>query len=382
MTTETRQKEKILLMPVEQGADGEVRPVPGTSVLMDASQIYRTPFNFGVFYPWLLAAVLGLLIVSAWFLLAVLNPVTILISPTFSQEVTYKATVGPESLYSRQTSFTVALPALATGSQTIADVAARGEIRFLSLASGSVYLPAGTVIFSQKDIKYKLLDTVTIPGYGGKVGEAGGIIVADTPGPGGNLPNGIGAFIFTGGIRVQGVGGVLGGTTKTVKIVSDEDITNLRTDLDAAAKDGAGVAVRTATPDEMKLSPNYAITFTDYALPAVGSELANQRGSVKVLVNFTIYDPLELLRLYALPVESQALGQPEFKGINLITRTMSYSRPVNRAVYLSQFNNWQGSLPYARNILLGLASSPGVTDTGAPALPFGLRAFRVKIEVG
>jgi hypothetical protein len=238
----------------------------------------------------------------------------------------------------------------------------------------AIYLPAGTIIASANGINYKLVQAVTIPGSNLSAGKSGVLdttVQAAQAGPVGNLPGGIGTFAFRGTVTVGSLGGVSGGTTRTVKTVTAEDIDHLKSKLQAqAAQSATDNFDRQLTSDQKRWGAVELGQAEFSNLPEPNSEQASGKFKGKLTLNLTAtcYRPNELLKLVVTP--PAAAGLPlEYgtaRGGDLSKDlqgnfSLSYTRSLQ---IVGQPQIWKGSRTEYEKLLIQLKNTPGLNFVG------------------
>jgi len=263
----------------------------------------------------------------------------------------------------------------ATGTVELPDAKAKGIVRFLNSRTTTITLPAGTLIASANGISYKLVQSVTVPGanfQAAKFGFIDTIVQADQAGPQGNLPGGIGEFGF-GTLTVAGQGPVSGGTNRTVKVVTAEDITRLKTKLQGQANTEATASFDQKLAPEQKRWGVVEPGRPEFTLPEPNSEQPSSqfKGTLILQLNALSYRPDELLKLViappsvsGLPLEyGPALGGELGKDA-LSNFSLSYTRTLKAGKLAQPLSNWQGSRPEFEKYLTELKNKPGLKFVG------------------
>jgi|GEM_PF-1629551 len=260
----------------------------------------------------------------------------------------------------------------ATGTVELPDAKASGNVRFLNSGPTAVTLPAGTVIASANGINYKLVQTVTVPGSNIQAARAGfsdTVVQADQAGPQGNLPGGIGAFAFRGTVSVAGLGAVSGGTNRTVKIVTTEDISRLKTKLQGQANSEATASFDQKLAADQKRWGVVELGQPEFTLPEPNSEQPSGqfKGTLTLQLSALSYRPDELLKLViappsvsGLPLEYGPAQGGELGKDTLSNFSLSYTRTLKAGKLAQPLPNWQGSRPEFDKYLTELKNKPGL----------------------
>jgi len=265
----------------------------------------------------------------------------------------------------------------ATGTVELPDAKASGNVRFLNSGPTAVTLPAGTVIASANGINYKLVQAVTVPGsniQAGKFGLLDTTVQADQAGPQGNLPGGIGAFLFRGGVSVAGLGAISGGTNRTVKIITAEDINRLKTKLQGQANADATASFDQKLAADQKRWGVVELGQPEFSMPEPNSEQPSGqfKGTLTLQLSALSYRPDELLKLViappavssGLPLEyGPALGGNLGKD-TLGNFSLSYTRTLKAGKLAQPLPYWQGSRPEFEKYLTELKNKPGLKFVG------------------
>lgn len=179
-----------------------------------------------------------------------------------------------------------------TGKTTVPDGTAGGSVTFRSRADGAVTVKAGTTFKGQRDVSYVVQADVVVPGIDflkGKLGEATGKVRATVPGPVGNLAAGLSAA-YTDNVTFI-LGELTGGTEKQVPVITEDDITGVRSRLEADIRMRALNEVNTALPAGTTALNDY-LTFrpvTVVSQPLVGTQTDAVHVRVSVPVQVPVY---------------------------------------------------------------------------------------------
>lgn len=362
------------------------------------------------------------------------TPATAQLRVAFKDEVAYQQVpVSLEQLSLLQTSVTLEGTGEATVSLQAPDATAKGSIRLINTDTGAVSLAAGTVMATGSNgVSYKLTSGVSVRGLDINSGQTGigyGEVQADRPGPEGNGSLGL---ITRGGLKIVG-GPVTGGTSKTIKLVSQQDLELVKgqllnqlqtSDMVAKALDNQLLLLNQSGPDARRIS-RVEIGDTQFiGLPGVGAEVAGN-GQFKVRLTAQVkgysYIPAQLLTKLvptagaatlgpqnstgpatmpptppANPTASNAVaevlslqlqGQPRFKSLEVeegagsagatpqpkLKLRLNYVRPIiNREVLIARLSNLSLSPQEFETLVRGLMAKPELARLDIPALPLAL----------
>lgn len=130
----------------------------------------------------------------------------------------------------------------ASGARKVPEKAAEGPVTIQNASFGARTFAAGTVVATRNGVTYRLKSAVTVGGIGGdgRVGSAGGTVVADKAGPVGNSDS----FTIVAGNARFFVGKVEGGTERDEKVVQQADYDNLQKQLTEQVRSEASNNVR------------------------------------------------------------------------------------------------------------------------------------------
>jgi hypothetical protein len=343
-----QQVAEIIYFPVDQG--GEISPPPSR--------------HYG---PLLVSLAVLSIIVVAYFTLAILHPPVMVVGVKFRGEISYSIPLPISSLTEKEAALKVTVPAIATGKTQVPDGYATGKVRFVSVENAPVFFAQGTQIAEIQGVKYRLSQGVTIPAYGAAPGVVDATVVADKPGPEGNQAGGIGGYVFRGGVRVQGISPLSGGSVKVLQTFTPEDIAAMKAKL----VDEIGVKLRgeiTAATPKGHQAIGGEILRTDFTLPTAGGEMTGQPAEATAQLRFRIYDPAALVEKYATAVESAALGPAIFQGVQP-DFTLQYIRKVDPSSIVEKLEGWQGDRKQYTALVAYLRSLPEIESLNAPKLP-------------
>ena len=209
--------------------------------------------------------------------------------------VSVAATSDPNALPTRpfETTMVREMDAPATGKKMIPDETASGPVTLRSRADGALTIRAGTTIRAGNDVSYILQSDVTVPGldFGrGQLGEATGRVRASVAGPAGNLPAGATAKVTENITYIMGA--VTGGTEKQVPVITEEDVTRARAQLENEARERALAEVNAQIPPGVTPLNDFlqreapVVTVT----PPVGTQSERVRVRLAVPVRVPVYD--------------------------------------------------------------------------------------------
>lgn len=124
----------------------------------------------------------------------------------------------------------------ATGTKNAGDKA-KGTLTFKNNDGGPQTINAGTTVRSSSGVSFVLDSTITVPGATVNMGQitlgkTDGAVTAEDPGSNGNMPSST-TYSVTGKASLTAEGGTSGGVTKKIQIVTQTDIDNARSDLEA-----------------------------------------------------------------------------------------------------------------------------------------------------
>ncbi len=281
------------------------------------------------------------------------------------KQVTVRVTVKPEATFqytlpvaqSEQQITSLSLPLSieaegeATGSVQVPDAAARGTVRLLNPDPVTAYLPAGTVIASVKGINYKLVQAVTVPGANFQAAKAvfvDATVMADQAGLPGNLPGGLESYALRNGLRVSGLGAIAGGTIRTLKVVTVDDVERVKAKLQAQANQETTANFDQKLTSDQKRWGEVSLDQPEFSnLPEPGSEQPSGQFKSKLTVQLRAnnYNPKALLTLAVAKNQPVNDGLPVEYGLprwGSLTRdvngnyTLSYTRSVQVDILAKQ----------------------------------------------
>jgi hypothetical protein len=287
-----------------------------------------------------------------------------------------------------------------TGTRKVGKDKAHGEVLFLSQNNQPVTLPRGSIVVANSGARYSTDNDLLIPQF--SQGTAKTTITAVDAGPAGNVP----ARTIT-RIETQGIANitprndapVAGGTDRDGKVITNDDLNNLKQQLQNRALDQAKAELyaraggdRSLVSQSVKLRPD-----GEQYDPAVDAEADQLNGRYAVVATAVVFVNNDFNTMvqktfltqagagYDLPISQLGVGTPEVLGVDDQTRvrikTHSQAGLVRQvsADDLVDRLRWK-SPAEARSILSqvdGLSGSPRVDVTPQ----WASRAYRVEVTV-
>lgn len=137
-----------------------------------------------------------------------------------------------------------------TGRKEVPDGYASGRVRVVNATLATYAVVAGTELRGANGMTYRVTQTVTVPAADPFGSQAFGVadvpVQAVLPGPAGNADAGVLAGQLADGILYRNIEGISGGTTRTVRFVTREDIERLQREAENALRDGVRPALQGA----------------------------------------------------------------------------------------------------------------------------------------
>jgi len=300
--------------------------------------------------------------------------VTVKLDATF--KYTLSATQSEQQITPLSLPFSIEAEGDANGSVQVPDVPARGNVRLFNPDLTPAYLPAGTVIATVNNVNYKLVQNVSIPAANlsaGKFGVADVQLQADKPGPEANIPGGLGSYALRNGLRVSGLGAITGGTSRTLKVVTPEDVERVKAKLQAQASQETTASFDQQLNPDQKRWGEVTLDQPEFSnLPEPGSEQPSGKFKSKLTVQLRAnsYNPQALITLAVAKYQAVSDGLPVEYGIprrESLTSdvngnyTLIYIRSVQTGILVKQLTTWQGSRAEFELLLDKLRTKPGLS---------------------
>jgi len=287
----------------------------------------------------------GLLLVAALVAVVALTAAwvpaaTIRITPAIEQrEVTMTYALEPSSAVdwvapSRLVSVPIEVRAerATTGEKQVPDGTASGRVRFVNASLQPVRVSAGTRLIGTNGIAYRVAEDVIVPAadpFGSQAfGVADGLVVADVPGPEGNAVIGTVTGQLGEGVLYRNIEPLTGGSLRTVRFVTDDDMASLRKQLEQSLAERVGSVFQAALlPGELSVEGTLRTGTPEIQIDQkVGDERENVTGTGKLVVSARVYDAAAVHRA-AQEEAAKRLAQATGINVVLIGNTLTFGDP-------------------------------------------------------
>lgn len=218
-----------------------------------------------------------------------------------------------------------------SGGKKVGKDKAKGEVMFISANNQPVNIPRGTILFSNSGVRFATDQDTNVPAL--SLGTARVGITAVDAGPGGNVDaRQIVRFEDTriANITPRNDRPTTGGTDRDGKVVTQEDVTRLKEQLQARAREQALAELfaragseRSLVQQSVKLRPD-----NESFEPALDSEAESVSGRLAMVASATVFVNADFNGLvqktflanagpgFDLPLSQLGVGTPEVMGVD------------------------------------------------------------------
>ncbi|MCX7623511.1 MAG: hypothetical protein RMK01_03135 [Thermomicrobium sp.] len=221
----------------------------------------------------------------------------------------------------------------ATGEKQVPEGVARGRVRVVNATLEAFTLTAGRQFLGTNGVAYRIVEDTYVPAadpFGSQsFGVADVPVEATVPGPDGNADAGVIAGQLANGILYRNIEPISGGTVRTVRFVTSEDLDRVREAIERELAARVSAALGAALRDgEVLLTGTVrsgvpAIEFAQ----SVGAEVERVAAHGRLVVEARTYDP-EAMHRSAQEEAARRLAQSTTNDVVILGNTLEFGEPV------------------------------------------------------